>query len=215
MPEHLLLLLFALFGAIAALLARRKRKREQEKRRPTLVPDREVAAEQEEEEGEFWPFPMGGDPFEPSRPTPRPRQERVGSRPTGMGEAPAEAGAERPAMTEGREAGPARPHAGPAPQPVEVSLAEELQRRAEEATRQALEIEQRVQREARRLREVQPRRRVEDLVRERMAPPEEKPPQKAATKGRWTLTPQSAKDAIVYAEILGLPKAQRSEEYFR
>ena len=68
----------------------------------------------------------------------------------------------------------------------------------------------------RQAREVQPRRRMDELVREKIAQQEA---QKGAVKvrkrkGKWTLDPQSARQAVVYSEILGRPKSERREEGF-
>ena len=87
------------------------------------------------------------------------------------------------------------------PVPVEVDPAE-AEREALEAERQALEAERRAVA-------------AEKLAMERLA--EAKPQESGAvrrprrTRSRWFLTPQTARDAIVYMEILGKPKSEREE----
>ena len=78
----------------------------------------------------------------------------------------------------------------------------EAEREALEAERQALEAEQRAVA-------------AEKLAMERLT--ETKPQesgeeqQPRRTRSRWFLTPQTARDAIVYMEILGKPKSEREE----
>ena len=78
----------------------------------------------------------------------------------------------------------------------------EAEREALEAERQALEAEQRAVAAEKlameRLTETKP----EDAS-------EERRPRR--TRNRWFLTPQTARDAIVYMEILGKPKSEREE----
>lgn len=87
------------------------------------------------------------------------------------------------------------------PVPVEVDPAE-AEREALEAERQAIEAERRAVA-------------AEKLAMERLA--EAKPQESGAvrrprrTRSRWFLTPQTARDAIVYMEILGKPKSEREE----
>lgn len=90
--------------------------------------------------------------------------------------------------------------------PAEVDPAEvdpaEAEREALEAERQALEAERRTvaaeQQAMARLTETKP----QDSG-------EERRPRR--TQHRWFLTPQTARDAIVYMEILGKPKGEREE----
>jgi len=56
------------------------------------------------------------------------------------------------------------------------------------------------------------RQRVENVLRERTAHSEEAYSRPARRAGRWRLDVQKAREAVVYAEILGPPKAMRSEE---
>ena len=87
------------------------------------------------------------------------------------------------------------------PVPVEVDPAE-AEREALEAERQAIEAERRAVA-------------AEKLAMERLA--ETKPEDAGGvrrprrTRSRWFLTPQTARDAIVYMEILGKPKSEREE----
>ena len=63
--------------------------------------------------------------------------------------------------------------------------------------------------------QVQPRRRVQELVRERVAPDEQRDPGRRRRKrSKWALTPKKARDAVVYMEILGPPKGERLGEEF-
>ena len=79
---------------------------------------------------------------------------------------------------------------------------DEAEREALEAERQALEAERRAVA-------------AEQLAMERLT--ETKPEdaseaqQPRRTRSRWFLTPQTARDAIVYMEILGKPKSEREE----
>ena len=63
---------------------------------------------------------------------------------------------------------------------------------------------------------MQPRRRMDELVREKIAQQEaQKEDAKVRKrKGKWTLDSQSARQAVVYSEILGRPKSERREEGF-
>jgi flagellar biosynthesis/type III secretory pathway M-ring protein FliF/YscJ len=85
--------------------------------------------------------------------------------------------------------------------PAEVDPAE-AEREALEAERQAVEAERRAvaaeKRAMERLTETKP----EDAG-------EERRPRR--TRSRWFLNPQTARDAIVYMEILGKPKSEREE----
>ena len=87
------------------------------------------------------------------------------------------------------------------PVPAEVDPAE-TEREALEAEREALEAERRAVA-------------AEKLAMERL---KETKPEDAGevrrprrTRSRWFLTPQTARDAIVYMEILGKPKSEREE----
>ena len=87
------------------------------------------------------------------------------------------------------------------PVPAEVDPAE-AEREALEAERQALEAERRAVA-------------AEKLAMERLT---ETKPEDAGevrrprrSRSRWFLTPQTARDAIVYMEILGKPKSEREE----
>ncbi len=106
----------------------------------------------------------------------------------------------------------------PAPQPVE-SQAEKseretlaTEREALAAERRALEVERLAMEMSGQIREHRPRQRVKDLVRERMEQEQAMRP-KEVTVGKWKLNPTKARDAIIYAEILGPPKAERRENF--
>ena len=77
----------------------------------------------------------------------------------------------------------------------------EAEREALEAERQALEAERRAAA-------------AEKLAMERLEeakPQADEKQRPRRTRNRWFLTPQTARDAIVYMEILGKPKSEREE----
>jgi hypothetical protein len=98
------------------------------------------------------------------------------------------------------------------PQPVETQVEriarEALAREREllKAERQALEVERLALEAARQGRKGHQRGQVH-----RPPEPEPEAPTRPVRVGRWRLDPKRARDAIVYAEILGPPKAERSE----
>ena len=189
--EQLLLILFLLFSVISALLERRKRRRQMEEeseRRQKQTEDGVPApkAEQEREEEEEWggwPFP-GGDPFEP-RPTPPPTAQA------------------EPDKGEVVVLESAAPEDG-------QSLLEQLERQAQEAEPAAQDEEEKARERAQEIR--QSRLRMAARIRESGSAG---PPGGARPRGRsrWRLTPDRARKAVVYAEILGPCKADRDEEW--
>ena len=195
MNEQLLFILFILFSVISALLERRKRKRAREEaQRREARQSVEGELQEETEEEQQWPFPMGGDPFE--LPGPRRRAQRL------------ETPGEDPTVAAEPDAGsPELPWA------QRPALLERLEREALEIERHAQLVEAQAKESAAQLQQVQPRRRVQELVREQVAHRRAEQPVPGAKKGRWHLTANSARDAVVYAEILGPPKAERGEEY--
>lgn len=81
----------------------------------------------------------------------------------------------------------------------------EAEREAIEAERQALEAERRAM-----VAEQQAMERLERLTETKSEDAgEERRPRR--TRSHWFLTPQTARDAIVYMEILGNPKSEREE----
>ena len=202
MDSQLLFLLFILFSVVSALLERRKRKRaneEAQRRAAGQNPPVEDELEEEGEELQQWPFPMGDDPFEPPRQ--RPRASRSA--------APDE---EEDAVSDAGEAGTVPAPAVPLPR--KPALLERLEREALEIERHAQVVEAQAKESAAQLQQVQPRRRVQELVRDQVAHRRaEQSVPRAKKKGRWRLTANSARDAVVYAEILGPPKAERGDEY--
>ena len=196
MNEQLLFILFILFSVISALLERRKRKRAREEaQRREARQSVEGELQEETEEEQQWPFPMGGDPFE--LPGPRRRAQRL------------ETPGEDPTVAAEPDAGsPELPWA------QRPALLERLEREALEIERHAQLVEAQAKESAAQLQQVQPRRRVQELVREQVAHRRaEQSVPRAKKKGRWRLTANSARDAVVYAEILGPPKAERGDEY--
>ena len=87
------------------------------------------------------------------------------------------------------------------PAPVEVDPVE-AEREALEAEREALAVERRTVAAERQAMERQMETRPPDSG-------EERPPRR--TRSHWFLTPQTARDAIIYMEILSKPKSEREE----
>jgi len=194
--EELLVLGLVLFSIASAVLERRKRAKQVEaarKAREGRPASESEVSELEEEEGpqELWPFPMGDDPFEPARPE---QQERLS----------------REEQVEGDIFQEGLPEPMPPSTPQASELVQELERQAEEAEERAKLEEQKAQEVARQAREVQSRRRMKDLVQERLFD------EVAPCRGmKWSLTAKSARDAVVLAEILGRPTAERNDERWR
>lgn len=86
------------------------------------------------------------------------------------------------------------------PVPAEVDPAE-AEREALEAERQALEAERRAV--------AAEKLAMERLTESKLRDSGEE--QRPRPRSRWFLTPQTARDAIVYMEILGKPKSEREE----
>ena len=191
-----------LFSVVSALLERRKRKRQREEQRQDSGPGK---AEREEEE-ETWPFPMGGDPFEPVRP-------RRPSRP-----AEEELEEERSPPPEAAEVVGDREEPEP---PSRPNIFQRLGDFAREEERRVRAEDERVRADQERVRQLEQRasgRQPAERVRER-ATPRPKPVKtvqvsKRKRRGKWSLTPKTARDAIVYAEIFGKPKADRTDELY-
>jgi len=185
--EVLLFALFMLFSIVSSLLERRKRRRQleeaREEERVRGTGAKEVEKEEEEEQTLGWPFGGGSDPFE---------EEVVRRR---MGELQ-----------------PQEP-AQPAPRSMAEHHQLEADLEAVEAEKQALEVE-RYALAAERLgmERVVPRQRVDDLVREKVQHEKEQAKPRRTKRGKhWRLNRKTARAAIVYAEILGPPKADRDE----
>ncbi|MCY3736034.1 MAG: hypothetical protein OXG13_06510 [Gemmatimonadaceae bacterium] len=187
--EQLLLILFLLFSVISALLERRKRRRqmeeEQRRQQQTGEGPPPVGAEQEKEEEEWggWPFP-GGDPFEP-RPTPPPTAQREPDE----GEVVV---LESAAPADGQ------------------SLLEQLERQAQEAEQRARDEEERAHERAQEIQQSRQRMAARMREMERAGPA---PSDRPRRRSPWSLTPERAREAVVYAEILGPCKADRGEEW--
>ncbi|MCH8165703.1 MAG: hypothetical protein IH889_08845 [Planctomycetes bacterium] len=229
--ELLLFALFVLFSVGSALLERRKRKKQAEKGgQASSVPGGPLTDEKQEEETGSWPFPMGGDPFDLPKPKQRPARRPLpdgggqvvaGPQPTAPAQsAPAprrshieqmEEEAREVKRLQETEAGDSYGEAA-RPDPLE-----ELERLALEAELRARGVEEAAratERQAQQVQQVQPRRRVRELVQERIELDQE---QRARKKRRpkWLLTPKTARDAVVYTVILGRPKADREGEDYR
>lgn len=203
--EVLLFLLFILFSVVSALLERRKRKKkaEEESRTASAAPAGPLPDEEDEETGS-WPFPMGGDPFD--LPKPKQRPER------------------RPASETAGEATAESEPAGPASR---RTLIQQMEDDAKEAKRlQKTEagdgyddaappatLREMARAEERQVQEVQPRRRERELAQERVELDQQQRPRKKR-RSKWLLTPKTARDALVFTEILGRPKSEREGEDF-
>ena len=203
--EVLLFLLFILFSVVSALLERRKRKKkaEEESRTASAAPAGPLRDEEDEETGS-WPFPMGGDPFD--LPKPKQRPER------------------RPASESAGEATAKSEPAAPAPR---RTLIQQMEDDSKEAKRlQKTEagdgyddaappatLREMARAEERQVQEVQPRRRERELAQERVELDQQQRPRKKR-RSKWLLTPKTARDALVFTEILGRPKSEREGEDF-
>ena len=187
--EQLLLILFLLFSVISALLERRKRRRqlEEEQRRQQQTEDGAPVPQQErekEEEEEWGGWPFpGGDPFEP-RPEARPAQQET----------------EEGEVVLLEEAAPADGQ----------SLLEQLERQAQEAEERARDEEERARERAQEIQ--RSRQRMAARMRQLGAAGQE-PSGRPRRRSPWRLTPDRAREAVVYAEILGACKADREEEW--
>lgn len=184
--EQLLLILFLLFSVISALLERRKRRRqleeEQRRRQQTGEGPPPADAEPEKEEEEWGGWPFpGGDPFEP-RPEARPAQQET----------------EEGEVVLLEEAAPADGQ----------SLLEQLERQAREAEERARNEEERARERAEEIQRT--RRRAAARMREPGAAGAVSS-DRARRRSPWSLTPDRARRAVVYAEILGPCKADREE----
>ena len=94
------------------------------------------------------------------------------------------------------------------PPPERISTAE-LERQALEAAQRTQEVEERARQLEQQAQEVVPRRRVEELVRESL---QQKRTQPASRRSRgWAISAEEARRGIIYAEILGKPKAVRRD----
>ena len=201
--EGLLFLLFILFSVVTALLERRKRKKQAEESRTASAAPAGPLTDEEDEETGSWPFPMGGDPFD--LPKPKQRPERRPASET-AGEATAESESAAPASRR--------------------TLIEQMEDDAKEAKRlQKTEagdgyndaappdtLREMARAAERPVQEVQPRRRERELAQERVELDQQQPRKKR--RSRWLLTPKTARDALVYTEILGRPKSEREGEDF-
>ena len=202
--EGLLFLLFILFSVVTALLERRKRKKQAEESRTASAAPAGPLTDEEDEETGSWPFPMGGDPFDLPKPKQRPERGPASER-TGEAAAKSEP-------------------AAPAPRRTQI---EQMEGDAKEAKRlQKTEagdgyddgappdtLREMARAAERQVQEVQPRRRERELAQERVELDQQQRPRKKR-RSRWLLTPKTARDALVYTEILGRPKSEREGEDF-
>ena len=103
----------------------------------------------------------------------------------------------------------AKPQSPPQTEHEAVFVDEETQ--SQPVTVDAQRVLQELERQAR---VVQPKRRVSQLVGRHLSK-EKGPrgPRRGRRCGRYTLTPKTARDAVVYAELLGPCKGEREEEW--
>jgi len=186
--EGLLLALFLLFSVVTALLERRKRRQQQ-------VEEVETRQQQHRER-------MGTAPAESEE---EEEDEELGGWPFPSGGDPFEQPqpARRPAPTDSMP---------PATEDARTLLADtERQARAAEKRAQAQEAEARQR--ARQAREVRPARRVAALIGQRRPAARTRDARSRRAGGRYHLTPEKAREAVVYAELLSPCKAEREEEW--
>ena len=216
--EQLLFLLFVLFSVGSALLERRKRKkqREEQNKQPQEQKTTDDSKQVNGEEKEKWPFPMGGDPFESIR-------ARSSSSPRWQ---EAEDGGEISSQSEAVEESPES--SPPSAKKRRPSIFQRLEEYAQETERRVRESDTgEFTGEDTFLRTEQERPPEEVAVEVDVAQSTQNAEGSAGSqvpkntsvtnrkkRRRWAFTPQTTRDAIVYAEILGKPKAEREEEFF-
>ena len=100
--------------------------------------------------------------------------------------------------------------------PRRVDVLADDEAAAEQAAEQAAVAERRAEAEreradelARRAAGVQPRRRVQEMVRDRLAEQEQRGTR--VDESMFRLNPKKAREAVIYSEILGKPKAERDD----
>ena len=179
--EKLIFLLFILFSLFSWLMERRKRKRQREAQQQGGSPRGESQESAHEPEDEGeGGWPFPVDPFELETKKPRRVDVLVDHEAEDVHQSALE---ERERAQEGIQA--------------------QQEQRAKDLARQAEELE-------RRSRQVQPRRRIQEMVREKMAE-EERHQAHARTGMDFRLSPEKVREAIIYTEILGPPKSERGE----
>ena len=213
--EQLLFLLFVLFSVVSALLERRKRKKQlEEQNKQPQEHNLTDNSERVNGEGEKkWPFPMGGDPFESIR-------ARSSSSP---GWQEAEDGGEISSQSEAVEESPES--SPPSVKNRRPSIFQRLEEYAQETERRVRESntgeftgeDTFLRTEQERPPEVavevaQPTQNAEESAGSQV--PKNTSVTNRKKRRRRSFTPKTARDAIVYAEILGKPKAEREEEFF-
>ena len=185
--EGILLALFLVFSVVTALLERRKRRQQQVEEVETRQQQHRerVGTAPAEAEEEEDEEEEGGWPFPSGDPFDRPQPAR------------------RPTPTD------ALP---PATADAQTLLAEvEQQARAAEKRAQAKEAEARAR--ARQARQMRPAGRVSALIGQRRPAARTRDAWSRRAGGRYHLTPEKARDAVVYAELLSPCKAEREEEW--
>ena len=204
--EQLLFILFLLFSVGSALLERRKRAKqleesqqrddEQQRRQASEPASAPLVVDEDEEDWGGWPFPAGGDPYE----QPRPRTEP----PPVQRQAPQPAESDIDVVVSDQGAAPIADMQG---------MLQEIERRSRAAEDRAREEEARASQtalQARRTAETP--KRVGELIQQKLSKPKPKPTRRVLVDPRWQMTPERARRAIVYAEILGPCKAQQEDK---
>jgi hypothetical protein len=184
--EQLLLILFVLFSVVSALMERRKRRRQLE--------EAQQRQDERRERGSTEPEPAaveeedgeewGGWPFPSGDPFERPEPKPVQRQETADSMPPVTADAQ--------------------------SLLRELEQQAN-AAEELAEAQAAAARERQR-QAARPARSVAELMRQRRTA-QKADVGKVPVGGRYHLTPEKARDAVVYAELLGPCKAEREEEW--
>jgi hypothetical protein len=208
--EQLLFILFLLFSVGSALLERRKRAKqleesqqrddEQQRRQASEPASAPLVVDEDEEDWGGWPFPAGGDPFE----QPRPRTEP----PPVQRQAPQPAESDIDVVVSDQGAAPIADMQG---------MLQEIERRSLVAEDRAREEEARASQTALQVRRIAktPQRiaktpqRVGELIQQNLSRP--KSTKRGTVERRWQMTPERARRAIIYAEILGPCKAQQDD----
>ena len=202
--EGLLFLLFILFSVVSALLERRKRKKQAEESRTASAAPAGPLTDEEDEETGSWPFPMGGDPFDLPKPKQRP-ERRPASETAGEATAESESAAPASRRTQIQQM---EDDAKEAKRSQETEAADGYDNAAPPDTLR--EMARAAERQGQ---EVQPRQRVRELAQERVELDQQQRPRKKR-RSKWLLTPKTARDALVFTEILGRPKSEREGEDF-
>ena len=142
---------------------------------------------------------MGGDPFEPVRP---PRPSRPAEEELEEERSPQPAAAE---VVDDREE--------PEP-PSRPNIFQRLEDFAREEERRSRAEDERVRQLEQRASSRQPAERVRERATPRLEPVKTVQVLNRKRRSKWSFTRETAREAIVYAEIFGKPKADRTDELY-